>query len=66
MSTYALLTQTLLSTAISIAMQGEASKGKTEGDVVYKVQNQALGSILTHWCIIYSNLLNKAQPPGST
>jgi len=46
MCTYALLAQTILSVAIPLVLQGDAKKGKVEGDMEYTVQNKALGSIL--------------------
>jgi len=47
MCTYAVLAQTLISIAIPLVMQGTVSKGKTEGDMEYKVENTALGGILS-------------------
>jgi hypothetical protein len=47
MCTYAVLAQTLISIAIPLVMQGEVAQGKTEGDMEYKVENKALGGILS-------------------
>jgi len=47
MCTYAVLAQTLISIAIPLVLQGSVAPGKTEGDMVYTVDNKALGSILT-------------------
>jgi len=47
MCTYAVLAQTLISIAIPLVMQGKVSQGKTEGDMVYDVENKWLGGILS-------------------
>merc|ERR1719453_1061665 len=47
MCTYAVVAQTLISIIIPLVMQGTVKKGKTEGDMVYEVENKALGGILT-------------------
>jgi len=46
MCTYAVLAQTLVSIAVPLVLQGEAKKGKTEGDMEYTVENPALGTAL--------------------
>merc|ERR1719310_656248 len=47
MCTYALLAQTLCSLAVPLLLQGEVTKGETEGDMVYKVKYPIVMSILT-------------------
>merc|ERR1719375_341507 len=47
MCTYATLAQTLVSIAVTWVLQGEAIKGEAEGDMVYKVENLALGGVLS-------------------
>merc|ERR1719473_1755156 len=47
MCTYALLLQTCLCIAIPLVVGGTVEKGEQEGDMVYKVDNGALASILT-------------------
>jgi len=47
MCTYAVLAQTIISIAIPLVMNGTVKQGEAEGDMVYKVENKALGSILT-------------------
>jgi len=44
--TYALLAQTLCSVLVPIVLQGDAKKGKVEGDMEYEVDNKMLGSVL--------------------
>merc|ERR1719355_509525 len=46
MCTYALLAQTICSVAVPLVLQGDAKKGKVEGDMEYEVENKLLGSIL--------------------
>merc|ERR1719515_607443 len=46
MCTYALLAQTLCSVAVPLVLQGDAKKGKCEGDMEYEVDNKLLGSVL--------------------
>merc|ERR1719262_1217361 len=45
--TYAVFAQTLISIAVPLVLQGEAKKGKTEGDMEYDVANPGLGAVLT-------------------
>merc|ERR1719159_2214770 len=47
MCTYALALQTCLCIAIPLVVGGTVEKGETEGDMVYKVGNPALASVLT-------------------
>merc|ERR1719194_223813 len=47
MCAYALLAQTLCSIAVPLLLQGEATKGETEGDMVYKVKYPIVMGILT-------------------
>jgi septal ring factor EnvC (AmiA/AmiB activator) len=48
MCTYATLAQVLISIAVTLVLSGTAdTKQKVEGDVVFKVENKALGAILT-------------------
>lgn len=44
--TYAVLAQTILSLAIPLILHGEVRVGKTEGDMVYTVENKWLGTVL--------------------
>merc|ERR1719321_955570 len=46
MCTYALLAQTLCSGAVPLVLQGDAKKGKYEGDMEYEVENKLFGTIL--------------------
>merc|ERR1719487_529793 len=45
--TWALLAQTLISIAVPLVLQGEAKKGKSEGDMEYEVANKQIGMVLT-------------------
>merc|ERR1719450_1171739 len=45
--TYALMLQTILCIAIPVALGGQVEKGELEGDMKYKVDNPAIGAILT-------------------
>merc|ERR1719199_1672546 len=55
MCTYALLLQTCLCIAIPLVVGGTVTKGEQEGDMVYKVENGALASILVvaRFCIMF-------------
>merc|ERR1719390_457011 len=43
MCTYAVLAQVLISIAVTLVLSGTAEKGEVEGEMVYKVENKALG-----------------------
>merc|ERR1719171_2056313 len=45
--TWAVLAQTLISIAVPLVLQGEAKKGKAEGDMEYEVENKTIGAVLT-------------------
>jgi len=77
MCTYATLAQVLISIAVPLVLQGKAEVGTTEGDMVYKVENQFLGSALSvgryvimlciyigFTCVIYS-VFTIEHPQGS-
>merc|ERR1719428_2755301 len=55
MCTYALALQTALCIAIPLVVGGEVSKGEQEGDMVYKVGNPMLATVLTvvRFCIMF-------------
>jgi len=47
MCTYAVLAQVLISIAVTLVLSGTAKKGEVEGEMVYSVENKALGAILS-------------------
>merc|ERR1719420_10756 len=47
MCTYAVLAQVLISIAVTLVLSGSAEKGEVEGEMVYKVENKALGTCLS-------------------
>merc|ERR1719197_54239 len=51
--TYALMAQTILTIAIPLVLQGEALKGKYEGDMEFEVNNTGIATVLTiaRFCI---------------
>jgi len=47
MCTYAVAAQVLISIAVTLVLSGTAKKGGVEGEMVYDVQNKALGTVLS-------------------